>query len=408
MSKRILSLCLLLFCLSAIPALAQDMTGVWSHVNGSRTHGDGFALYADGTGEWLEAFNNEYSPASRFLRTGSVFAWKVTQEGDGQFLAETASDGSERCFALRIGVNEIHVSDGADEGEYYHIALDRARLENDRLDFITQLQAIKGIFPTNKRYNVYQGPGTEYGRSGGGKGVVSTNGPIYCYGTHNGYLLIEYEISQNKHRFGWVKLTDLSGARVDDAFVLDFSTDGPGYVCGVLTQDAAVTDDPLYSQSAVAHFPAGTSVFVLMREGDYLLVDAFIGKSRHMGFVSAKIVEMKYGYAENVKHTIDKAQTYSEEDIHAAMEAVEEAVRQWFSGTSVLEIKYIEAESADADDWWQPEDENREGMQLFADLNGMGFYDYEIAAYGVAKDYGFNVYRDKDGGAWEVCNWGYE
>lgn len=117
---------------------------------------------------------------------------------------------------------------------------------------------------------------------------------------------------------------------------------------------------------------------------------------------------MQFGYAENVLLTIDEAKTYSQADIDAAAEAVKEAVRKWFSGTSVVEIKYIEAESADADDWWQPEEENREGMQLFADLNGMSFYDYEIAACGVAGDYGFILYRDKDGGAWEVCNWGYE
>ena len=45
---------------------------------------------------------------------------------------------------------------------------------------------------------------------------------------------------------------------------------------------------------------------------------------------------------------------------------------------------------------------------MFADLNSMSFYAYEIAAYGVAKDYGFILYRDKDGGEWQVCNWGYE
>jgi len=408
MMKRIFGVCVLLFCLLGAAALA-DPAGIWSYTNGSKVHGDGFVLNADGTGEWLETLVNNYTPAYKFLRTGKTFTWKTVQEGEAQFLVETVPDGGERRFALTGTAPTIYLTDGSEKGEYYRLNnTEKVVLANDRLDIITKLEAIKGKFPTNKRYNVYQGPGVEYGRSGGGKGVVSTNGPIYCYGTRNGYLLIEYEISKNKHRFGWVKLTDLSGSQLGDAFKLDFSRDGLGYTCGVLTQDAMLTDDPFYSQNAIADFPAGTSVFVLMREKDYLLVEGFVGKQMHMGFVPADIVEMKYGYAENVRHTIDKAETYSEEDIHAAMEAVEEAVRQHFSGTSVLEIKYIEAESADPTDWWQPEEEHREGMQLFADLNGMSFYEGEIAAYGVAKDYGFNVYRDKDGGAWEVCNWGYE
>lgn len=407
MIKRITIACLLLFCVLMVSALA-DITGVWSYTNGVRTHGDGFVLNADGTGEWLETLNNAYLPANQFLRTGNTFAWEIVQEGEKRFLAETAPDGSVRRFALREGTPEIHLTDGADEGEYYPIKAEKAELVNDRLDIITELQAVKGRFAKNKKYSVFQGPGAEYGRSGGGKGAVSTNGSVYCYGTWNRYLLIEYEISKDKHRFGWIPLVYLPSDQADDYKALDFSRDNGMYTCGVLTQDAVLTDDPFYSHNAVSHFPAGTGVFVLMRKGDYLLVEGFIGKQKHMGFVPADIVEMKYGYAENVKHTIDEAVSYSTQDIHAAMEAVEEAVRKWFSGASVAEIKYIEAESADPTDWWQPEEENREGMQLFADLNDMGLYDYEIAAYGVAKDYGFILYRDKDGGEWEVCNWGYE
>jgi len=139
----------------------------------------------------------------------------------------------------------------------------------------------------------------------------------------------------------------------------------------------------------------------------FLLVEGFSGRQKCMGFVHESYVETKYGYAENAEYVIDEAKSYSREDILAAMHAVEDFVRSSFSGTGVLEIKYIEAESADADDWWQPEEENREGMQLYADLSSMSLYDGEIAGYGVARDYGFILYRE-NGGVWEVGNWGYE
>ena len=252
MIKRIASACLLLFCLLGASALA-DITGVWSYVNGVRTHGAGFVLNADGTGEWLETLNNAYLPANQFLRTGNTFAWETVQEGEKQFLVETAPDGSERRFALREGAPEICLTDGADEGEYYPIKAEKAVLVNDRLDIITELQAVKGRFTQNKKYNVFQGPGAEYGRSGGGKGAVSTNGPIYCYGTWNRYLLIEYEISKDKHRFGWIPLVYLPSDQADDCKALDLSKDNGMYTYDVLTQDAVLTDDPFYSHNAVSN-----------------------------------------------------------------------------------------------------------------------------------------------------------
>ena len=409
MLKKIAIVSLLLLCLLMGSALAE-LSGVWGYIGGVKTHGDGLILYADGTGEWLETVNNDYIPASRYLHTGHTFTWEVVQEDDRQFLVETDKDGSVRRCGLRMGAGEIFLSDGADEGEYYDLNEDRVELLHDRLEIISELKAVKGKFTKNKKYDVYQGPAPVlYGRSGNGKGTVSTNGPIYCYGTRNDYLLIEYEISKDKHRYGWIPLEDLPASQADDYSMLDFSKHNGMYTCGVITQDTVLTDDPFYSQSAVAHFHAGTSVFVLMREKDCLLVEGFVGTQQCMGFVPAHLVELKYGYAENVKHTIDQAVTYSKEGILDAMAAVEEAVRQHFSGTSVMELRYIETQSADPTAWWQPEpEENREGMKLLADLDGMSFYDYEIAAYGHARDYGFILYRDKDGGEWEVCNWGYE
>lgn len=406
--KKICFLLILLCCLLSC-ALAEEMVGPWGFAGGAEVHGDGFVLHADGMGEWLEAMNYDLFPLREFLHTGDTFTWRMESEGDRTYLIESYPDGRERKWEIESYEDgRIHIPEGDGGGFYWPVSAEETVIADNPLDVIPQLQAKTGSFTKDKKYEVYQGPGEEYGRSGSGKGTVSTNGPIRCFGTWDGWLLIEYEINENKHRYGWIRLDDLPQKQRDDYAPFAFSNDFGEFNYGVLIADAALTDDPAYSKNAVAQMPAGTSVHVLAKAHDYLLVNGFVGRELRMGFVHESYVDMQFGYAENVLLTVDEAKTYSKADIDAAAEAVKEAVRKWFSGTSVLKIKYIEDESADADDWWQPEEENREGMQLFADLNGMSFYDYEIAAYGVAGDYGFILYRDKDGGAWEVCNWGYE
>ena len=63
--------------------------------------------------------------------------------------------------------------------------------------------------------------------------------------------------------------------------------------------------------------PAGTSVRVLAKADDYLLVNGFVGREMHMGFVHESYVDMKFGYAENTILTIDEAKTYARADILA-------------------------------------------------------------------------------------------
>ena len=405
-------ICLLLIVLCSLfaCAAAESLMGVWGFAGGAEVHGDGFVLHEDGTGEWLEAMNYDLFPLREFLHTGDTFAWHMENEGDRTYLIETYPDGRERKWEIQRldDSGEIHIPEGDGGGFYWPISAEETVIADHPFDVILKLQAKTGRFTQNKKYEVYQGPGEDYGRSGGGKGTVSTNGPIRCFGTWRGWLLIEYEINADKHRYGWIRLDDLPQKQRDDYAPFAFSNDYGEFNYGVLVAGAALTDDPFYSRNVVAQAPAGTSVRVLAKTEDYLLVNGFVGRKMYMGFVHESYVDMRFGYAENAVCSIDEAKAYSHEDILAAAEAVKDAVRKWFSGTSVAEIKYIEAESADATDWWQPEETNREGMQLFADLNGMSFYDFEIASYAVARDYGFILYRDKNGGEWEVCNWGYE
>ena len=72
----------------------------------------------------------------------------------------------------------------------------------------------------------------------------------------------------------------------------------------------------------------------------------------------------------------------------------------------LLELKYIESKSANADQWWQDKDGILLGIELFADLNAIELYDYEIAD-DIAEDYSITLYREENG-SWWIGGWGYK
>lgn len=111
-------------------------------------------------------------------------------------------------------------------------------------------------FPSGKKYNVYQGPGEEYGQAGNGKAVVSTNDWIEVFGSYNGWILIEYAISGEHLRIGWIAESALpQGAVIEE---LAFAS-----VPARTVVRADLTDDPLASKMPVVSLPQGTDVLWL-------------------------------------------------------------------------------------------------------------------------------------------------
>lgn len=143
--------------------------------------------------------------------------------------------------------------------------------------FLTPLEGSE--FPAGEKYPVYYGPGYGYDRMADGKAAVSTNDWIRVYGEESGVVLnehgspgssvlIEYEISEGRHRFGWVRVSDLP----DSVSVWKQLPWQWGYAH--TNQKASVTDDPFYSQTGVATLSAGTDVQVLLEIGDWTYIDA--------------------------------------------------------------------------------------------------------------------------------------
>lgn len=133
-----------------------------------------------------------------------------------------------------------------------------------------ELSAQSVRFTGGRKYEVYQGPGECYGRSGGGKASVSTNDWIQVFGRENGWIMIQYDVSGDHMRIGWIR----EGALPDDAAVpaLRFSP-----VAAYTTRSVVMTDDPLFSGASVLTLPQGIWVEWLATMGDWAYVESSTG-----------------------------------------------------------------------------------------------------------------------------------
>lgn len=142
------------------------------------------------------------------------------------------------------------------------------------------LSAQRVKFAPNQVIAVYQGPGENYGQAGGGKAVVSTNDWIQVFGSENGWLMIQYDITSEHMRIGWIPANYLPQKTKADALVWRRQA-------AVLAVHSALTDDPLFSQSEIVRLPAGTEMLKLAEMGDWAYVECR-GDALLRGFVRAE------------------------------------------------------------------------------------------------------------------------
>lgn len=125
---------------------------------------------------------------------------------------------------------------------------------------------------------VYLGPGRDYPRAGNGKGLVSTNGWIEVYGQKDGWILIQYSISSDHYRFGWIEKSALpKGTTVPE---LNFRV-APGDQSVAFNRDSYLTDDPLVSRAKLCTVKAETDIFYLGSLNDewaYVMVETADGR----------------------------------------------------------------------------------------------------------------------------------
>lgn len=132
-------------------------------------------------------------------------------------------------------------------------------------------------FTGGKKYPVYNGPGTSYGQSGGGNAHVSTNDWIQVFGEEDGWIMIQYDITRDHMRIGWIDADALpSGKTVTQ---LSFRP-----VAATLNAGTTLTDDPLGEQGSVGYVREGLTVQWLATMGDWAYIESTDG-SLLRGFV---------------------------------------------------------------------------------------------------------------------------
>ena len=110
---------------------------------------------------------------------------------------------------------------------------------------------------TNEKYDVFAAPGRDGYRAANGKAVMSTNDWVQIFDEENGWLLVQYDISSDRMRFGYI-----------DASALPKNADVPELIWFTLPEQSInantfVTDDPLMSCVSICQLNAGDKVRVL-------------------------------------------------------------------------------------------------------------------------------------------------
>ena len=150
------------------------------------------------------------------------------------------------------------------------------------------LKAKEVKFSGGRNYPVYLGPGEQYMRSGNGKGAVSTNDWIQVFGRYNDYIMIQYDISADRFRIGWIEARALpSGAKVPDLNMTMFENEDYGEVLN----KCVLTDDPFNSESPIATLKPGTPICeIVYNMGGWSYIRVTIDGKDVCGFVPSDCI----------------------------------------------------------------------------------------------------------------------
>lgn len=144
-------------------------------------------------------------------------------------------------------------------------------------------------FTGGQKFPVYSGPGTKYERAAGGKASVSTNDWIQVFGKENDYILIQYDITADQMRFGYIEEKVLP--RNTHVSTLEFDFDE-----AVITQSTFLTDDPLNSQTLVCSIQAGQNgIRWLASMGNWIYAEVQGNGKPIRGFIPAHAISRTPG-----------------------------------------------------------------------------------------------------------------
>lgn len=118
-----------------------------------------------------------------------------------------------------------------------------------------------------EQYDVFAAPGRDSYRAANGKAVMSTNDWVQIFGEEDGWLLVQYDISRDKMRFGYIDASALPrNTEVNALRWYDLPAQTVKYNVGV-------TDDPLVSGDIIHSLRQGETVEVLSSFGSWYYIE---------------------------------------------------------------------------------------------------------------------------------------
>lgn len=265
-----------------------------------------------------------------------------------------------------------------------------------------------GQFPRGKTYEVYRGPGREYGRSANGKASVSTNDYIWIYGIRGDWMLISYDISGGHARYGWISTAGLPASMFEYCPELVFPGDeGTEYVYATVREECRIVDVLESDQDFIYPLQPGDSVHVLAEMNGWVLVEIYAYDEPYWGFVRWDDLDTRHGYALTGANLIAKSSVWPENEIRAAVQAVADAYTGRAAGHTLISLRYSDEDNS-PQNWPTDVPEGIEWLKLYGTARSISYYDFEIAGSdGIAEDLAFYVWREP-GGEWIGGLGGYE
>jgi len=237
--------------------------------------------------------NEEFVNLSLFFACDSSGVWRLNRLTANDFGTDyyEAAPSSDGVRFYREGKSAVTVNGVMETGLRYFswgafpktLSEAREKLTNPPDIPSGELRSQRVRFTGGQKFPVYSGPGTNYLRAANGKAAVSTNDWIQVFGTENGYLLIQYDLSSTQNRFGYIDQSALpAGASVSP---LAFSASP-----AVMRSAAVLTDDPLNGKAPLFTLAQGESVTWLAAMGSWAYVEAKGNGQQARGFVPLSAV----------------------------------------------------------------------------------------------------------------------
>lgn len=241
--------------------------------------------------KWVRILTDIHWSPHAADRSAEVVEIKPTGDGLSYRGYHEETDKLEIETAKKTTVSGVIYTD-LDEFNIYSFpkSLDKARqklTQPPTLPVNTQQDALPdgktGGFRKDEKYPVYSGPSEDYYRAANGKASVSTNDWIQVFGCENDRVLIQYAISREKSRFGYI-----SAEAVQNRSQLEVLE--PAYLPASVSKACSLTDDPLKTKGEVARLKDGDAVQYLATFGSEWTYVETLTEPPMRGFVPSESI----------------------------------------------------------------------------------------------------------------------